>query len=141
MEVHKAIIIDSWNEKLQGVTISCKEKHVYMIFHMINCSPHPHPTPHSPPPKKKIKASVSKLFTLYHTALSSKELKTTVNINQVNIYSSINFSVSHFAKWNHKNDKGNIIFWCIQGTICKSLKCKVTIFLSKFDHYFIKNQR
>ena len=27
----------------------------------------------------------------------------------------------HFAKSNSKNDKGNIIFWCIQGTICKSL--------------------
>ena len=35
--------------------------------------------------------------------------------------SSINFSVFHFAKSNSKNDKGNIIFWCIQGTICKSL--------------------
>ena len=140
MEVHKAIIIDSWNGKLSWVTISCKEKHVCMIFHVINCFPQPPRPPFQLSPQK-IKASISKLFTLYHTALSSKELKTTVNINQVNIYSSINFSVSHFAKWNRKNDKGNRIFWCIQGTICKSLKCKVTIFLSKFDHYFIKNQR
>ena len=73
-------------------------------------------------------------FPLYHAALSSKELNTAVNINQVNIYWSIIFSVSHFAKLNSKNDKGNIICWCIQGTICKSLKRKAIIFLSNFDN-------
>ena len=37
MEVQKAIIIDSWNVKFSGVTISFKDKCVYTIFHMLTC--------------------------------------------------------------------------------------------------------
>ena len=49
--------------------------------------------------------------------------------------------MSHFAKLNSKNDKDNITFWCIQGTIGKSLKRKASMFLSDFDQHFLKNQR
>ena len=49
--------------------------------------------------------------------------------------------MSHFAKLNSKNGKDNITFWCIQGTIGKSLKRKASMFLLDFDQHFLKNQR
>ena len=73
MEIHNSIIIDSWNGKISGVTITCTDKHVYMIFHVINYS--------SPPQKKKLKKKIKVSFSklsLYHTTLGSKELKTAV---------------------------------------------------------------
>ena len=123
MEVHKAIIIESWSAKLLGVTISCKDKHVYMIFHVINWSHHPTPPPTSTPipPPKKIKPSFRKL---YHITLSSKEL-----FSRFNILIICYFFGASFCEIKSKNDKGNSIFCSIQDTICKSLKQKATIFL------------
>ena len=124
MEVHKAIIINSWNAKFSGVVTSCKDKHVYMIFHVINCLV-----------PSKIKASFSKLA-LYHTTLKSKELSSRVNILIICYF----FDAS-FCEIKIKNDKGNRIFCSIQDTICKFLKHKATIFLSSFYQHLIKNQR
>ena len=105
MEVQKAIIIDSWNAKLSGVTISCKDKHVYIAPALYD--------------------TVSLVFC--DTTLSSKQLS-----SRVNIFIICYFFGASFCKIKILNDKEKRIFCSIQNTICKSLKHKATIFPSKF---------